>query len=134
MSKYSEANVITFNGGELELELRNRNPDYYSIIPKLLVEKNASYGILTLGSDGLIVFDKLGNFEKVPAFATSVIDKIGAGDAVFAMASLLAKIEAPLKVIGFLSNLMAAHEVSQSGHSVALTKKDLLKHSRAMLS
>lgn len=133
ISKYPRADLITFNGAELELELRDRNPDYFSIVPKIIKQKNSQNAIVTLGAGGLIVFDNDGNHEKVPAFANKVVDKVGAGDAVFSIASLLAKVNAPLKVIGFLANLVAAHEVSQLGHQKSLTSSDLLKHVKAIL-
>ena len=79
------------------------------------------------------MFDDKGNFEKVPAFATKIVDKVGAGDSVFIIASLLARVDAPLKVIGFLANLVAAHEVSQLGHQKSLERSDLLKHAKSIL-
>jgi rfaE bifunctional protein nucleotidyltransferase chain/domain len=133
ISKYSRAEMLTFNGAELQLELRNRNPDYLKIVPEIMSQKKSSHAVVTLGADGLIVFDSQGNFEKVPAFANKLVDKVGAGDSVFAMASLLSKINAPLEVIGFLSNLVAAHEVSQLGHNISLKSEDLLKQSKAIL-
>ena len=133
ISKYSKADLITMNGGELQLELRDRNPDYFTIVPKLIEKMQASYAIVTLGGDGLIIFDRNGNHEQVPALAGRLIDKVGAGDAVFAIASLLAKVNAPLKVIGFLANLVAAHEVSQLGHQSSLSQADLRKHAKSIL-
>lgn len=133
ISKYSKVDLISINGGELQLELRDRNPDYIQIVPKIMKEKNASYAVVTLGADGLLIFDSNCNYEKVPAFATNVVDKVGAGDSVFIMASLLAKVNAPLKVIGFISNIVAAHEVSQLGHQKSLSSSDILKHTQAIL-
>jgi rfaE bifunctional protein nucleotidyltransferase chain/domain len=133
ISKFSRANLITFNGGELQLELRDRNPNYFKIVPEIMKNKNSTHAIVTLGGDGLIVFNSKGEFEKVPAFAQKLVDKVGAGDAVFAISSLLAKVDAPLKVIGFLANLVASHEVSQLGHQKSLSIPDLIKHSKAML-
>jgi rfaE bifunctional protein nucleotidyltransferase chain/domain len=133
IAKYSNVDVISLNGSELQLELRDRNPDYIHIVPKIIQEKSASYAVVTLGGDGLLVFDNKGNYEKVPAFATKVVDKVGAGDSVFIIASLLAKVKAPLKVIGLLANLVAAHEVSQLGHQKSLERSDLLKHVTSIL-
>ena len=133
IAKYSKVDLISINGSELQLELRDRNPDYIHIVPKIIQEKNASHAVVTLGGEGLLVFDDKGNFEKVPAFATKIVDKVGAGDSVFIIASLLAKVDAPLKVIGFLANLVAAHEVSQLGHQKSLERSDLLKHAKSIL-
>ena len=133
IAKYSKVDLISINGSELQLELRDRNPDYIHIVPRIIQEKKASHAVVTLGGEGLLVFDNKGNYEKVPAFATKVVDKVGAGDSVFIIASLLAKVEAPLKVIGFLANLVAAHEVSQLGHQKSLERSDLLKHANSIL-
>jgi rfaE bifunctional protein nucleotidyltransferase chain/domain len=133
ISKYPRADFVTMNGAELQLELRKRNPDYKQIVPELVASMSATYAIVTLGGDGLMVFDNQGGYEKVPALAGKLVDKVGAGDAVFAMASLLAKVGAPLKVIGFLANLVAAHEVSQLGHEKSLTQADLRKHAKSIL-
>ena len=79
------------------------------------------------------MFDHLGNSAKVPAFANKVVDKVGAGDAVLAISSMLASVGAPVKVIGFLANLIAAHEVSQLGHQTTLSFSDIKKHTKAIL-
>lgn len=133
IAKYSKVDLISINGSELQLELRDRNPDYIHIVPKIMREKNASNAVVTLGGEGLLVFDNKGNYEKVPAFSTKIVDRVGAGDSVFIIASLLAKVSASLKVIGFLANLVAAHEVSQLGHQKSLERSDLLKHAKSIL-
>jgi hypothetical protein len=46
---------------------------------------------------------------------------------------MLASISAPVKVIGFLANVIAAHEVSQLGHQTSLSFSDLKKHTKAIL-
>lgn len=133
ISKYSKADFVCLNSGEIQLELRHRNPDYYKIIPQILKRVDAKYAAVTLGSEGLIVFDYLGNSAKVPAFANKVVDKVGAGDAVLAISSMLASVGAPVKIIGFLANLIAAHEVSQLGHQTSLSFSDIKKHTKAIL-
>ena len=133
ISKYSRADFVCLNSGELQLEMRSRNPDYFVIIPQILKRINAKYATVTLGGEGLVVFDNLGNHAKVPAFATKVVDKVGAGDAVLAISSMLASVGAPVKVIGFLANLIAAHEVSQLGHQTSLAFSDIKRHAKAIL-
>jgi rfaE bifunctional protein nucleotidyltransferase chain/domain len=133
ISKYNKADFVCLNSGEIQLEMRNRNPDYSQIIPQIMKRIDAKYAAVTLGGEGLVVFDCLGNSAKVPALATKVVDKVGAGDAVLAISSMLASVSAPVKVIGFLANVIAAHEVSQLGHQTSLSFSDLKKHSKAIL-
>ena len=133
ISKYGRADLICLNSAEIQLELRTKKLDFQMIIPKLLAKMGAKYGVVTLGSEGLIVFDNKNSFAHVPALATSVVDKVGAGDAVLAMASSLSCIGAPVEIIGFLCNVVAAHEVSQLGHQTSLTTADIKKHVKALL-
>lgn len=133
ISKYNKADFVCLNSGEIQLEMRNRNPDYLEIIPQIMKRIDAKYAAVTLGGEGIVVFDCLGNSAKVPALATKVVDKVGAGDAVLAISSMLASVSAPVKVIGFLANVIAAHEVSQLGHQTSLSFSDLKKHAKAIL-
>lgn len=133
ISKYGNADLVCLNSGEIQLELRNRNPDYFEIIPQIMEQKKAKYAVVTLGAEGLIVFDHLGSIAKVPAFANKVVDKVGAGDAVLAISSMLASVGAPVEVVGFLANIVAAHEVSQLGHQTTLSFSDIKKHCKAIL-
>ena len=132
LSRYPRADFFTANSGELQLELRSKNLNYNLEVPKLMEKLNTKYSVLTLGSDGLLVFDH-SNHTKVPALATNVKDKVGAGDSVFAIASLLMFVGAPIQVVGFISNLVAAHEVAQFGHRKSLSMGDLKKQIKSML-
>jgi rfaE bifunctional protein kinase chain/domain len=133
ISKYPRANLISINSGELQLELRNRNPEIEKFVPALVSDMSAEIAIVTLGAGGIQLFNSSGQTEKVPALAEKIVDKVGAGDAVLAISSLLAKVTAPLAVIGFVANLVAAHEVSQLGHQTSLALSDIKKHAKAIL-
>lgn len=133
LSKYPRLDFFTANSGELSLELRNKNLNYKEVMPALMNKLGASKAVLTLGADGLLIFQD-NKFEEVPAFANKVIDKVGAGDSVFAISSLLTYLGAPLPIIGLISNLVAAHEVAQFGHQKSLTLGDLRKQIKSMLS
>ena len=47
-----------------------------------------------------------------PAFTTKVVDRVGAGDAVFAMTSILHLVDADPEVIALMGNLSGASSVS----------------------
>jgi len=132
--KYNNANLLSFNSQELQIEFKNKNLDYYEIVPDLMNQKNAEYAILTLGADGLVVFGKNSKLEHVPALATKVVDKVGAGDSVLSISAMLASIGAPLKIIGFIASVIAAAEVSRIGHESPLSVVELKKHIKSILS
>lgn len=133
ISKYGQADLLSLNGSELQLELRDKNPDYLTIVPQMMVEKRSTRAILTLGGDGMMVFDKSGEHILVPALATRIVDKVGAGDSVLSISSLLTAVGAPMDVVGFVASLVAAHEISQLGHQSGLSRNDLKKHAKSIL-
>ena len=128
ISKYSRADFISLNGGELQLELRSKSVDYFKVVPEIMRKMRSRHSLLTLGSEGLMVFDNSGNSFKAPALSKVVVDKVGAGDSVFAVATLLSKINAPIEVIGLVASIVAANEISQLGHRSVLELEDIKRN------
>ena len=132
ISKYVRADFFTLNSGELHLELRTKNPDYFRVVPEIMEKLGAENALITLGAEGLIAFDS--NLpSQVPALASKIVDKVGAGDSVFAIGSLLARVGAPAQVIGIICNIVAAHEISQLGHRSSLGIGDIKKQLKSLL-
>lgn len=131
--KYPRFDFFTANSGELQIQSRKTHPDYEKLIRDIMLAKQASCAILTQGERGLTVYDR-DSFGFAPALATSVIDKIGAGDSVLAISSLLVRVGAPLEIVAFVSNLVAAKEVSHLGHQKPLSLGDLKRQIKSLLS
>lgn len=133
LSKYPRIDFLSLNGGELELELRQKNLDYQVVVPQIMSTKRAKHAVVTLGANGLLTFDKDGQMSWTPALAAKVVDRVGAGDSVLAMASMLAFLGAPRQIIGLLSSLVAAFEVSQLGHAKSLDIMSLKKYAKSLI-
>ncbi len=132
ITKYPRADFISLNGGELQLELRDRNPNYEAIVPQYMKKMNSKYAVLTLGAKGMMVFSK-DHFASIPALGSRVVDKVGAGDSVLAIGSILAKHSAPSEIIGLISSIVAAHEIGQLGHRTSLRVADIKKAVKGLL-
>lgn len=132
-SKYSRIDFLCLNSGELELELRMKTLDYSRIVPAIARDKGCRNIVVTFGAEGMLVFDTSGDFCHTPALASTVIDKVGAGDSVLAMASLLSRLHAPKEIIGLLASIAAAFEVSQLGHKTSMSIIDLKKFTLGLL-
>jgi len=126
-NKYSRIDFLSLNGGELQLELRNKQLQYQIVVPQIMKEKKCKNVVVTLGASGMLVFGKNGEFCEVPAFASKVVDKVGAGDSVLAISSMLSYLDAPKEVIALLASIVAAHEVGQLGHRSALSAASMKK-------
>ena len=132
ISRYKGINFFTANGGELQLEMRSRNLDFSVVVPKLMESLGCRKAVLTIGGEGVIAFEGERCY-RAPALAQRIVDKVGAGDSVFAISSLLAYVDTPPMIIGLLSNIVAAHEVSQLGHNQSLKIGDIRKQIRSLL-
>jgi bifunctional ADP-heptose synthase (sugar kinase/adenylyltransferase) len=132
-NKYPRIDFLSLNGNELELALRKKNLDYSEVIPNIMREKACSYAVVTLGGDGLLTFDATGEYAHTPAFASKVVDKVGAGDSVLAIASILGFLNAPKELIGLLSSVVAAFEVEQLGHKSSLDVVSMKKYVKGLL-
>lgn len=133
ISKYERCDFFSLNSSELQLELRNRNLDYVLVVPEVMEKLKAQGCVLTLGGSGVMVFDNFG-FTHAPALARLIVDKVGAGDALFSISSLLATVGASKELIALLGNIVAAFEVSQLGHNSSLSLLDLRECALSILN
>lgn len=132
LDKYKQFEFFTANSGELQIQSKLLNPNFDNIISEIIRSKKAKGAIMTEGERGLRVYS--GQITHAPALGIKVVDKVGAGDTVFALASLLFKVEAPSEIIGFLTNFAAAQEVSIQGHHKPLNILDFKKHIAVLLA
>ena len=89
ISRYSRADFASINEPELRLAAHNRH-DPIELVAETIGQKiNSSHIAITCGSKGVMFKDrKSGAIHYVPALSTKVLDRVGAGDAFLALASL----------------------------------------------
>ena len=130
INKYSKWNYISIDEHELRLATSNQ----FDNIKDILLDRFTK-GIVTItkGSQGCIVFNNR-NIESIPFLKTSekVIDSIGAGDALFAISSLIAYQNASPEVIGFVGNLAGNIACSYPGNKFHVSKNHLLDNIRVI--
>lgn len=133
ISRYPRVDIVSLNGGEIALELRRRDVNVKELIPKLGERTGARWVVVTEGAKGLAVWERNGDVSEMPAFTEQVRDRVGAGDALFAMVSLLLTQQTPVPIVGLLGNLAGAAMVSDLGNRYSLSTTDLIRHSSALL-
>ena len=125
-SDYSGADIITPNKSEFEAVCgkTKNSKDFASKANKLLKNFNINGLLVTLGSEGISLFEK----KKPPFFqstiAREVYDVTGAGDTVIAIMAACLSINIPLKDSVKLANIAAGIVVGKFGTSY-ITKKEL---------
>jgi bifunctional ADP-heptose synthase (sugar kinase/adenylyltransferase) len=134
ISKYRYANYVCIANHEVDLETRQKDGDDLAKLLEVTKRIACPHWTVTRGKWGTLHYDVLEEqFHEAPALATKVVDRVGAGDAVFAVTSLLSKAGAPWAVLAFIGNVAGAVQVECLGNKEALTRKTLEAHIRELL-
>ncbi len=126
ISKYHRADFICTNESEVRLDRRNRNGELKSLIKELAKKISSNKIMITRGTNGSVVYTENKKFVECPAFALKIVDRIGAGDAVLSVTSLLAAINASPEIISFVGNLTGAEAVAIIGNKKPVNREYLV--------
>ena len=127
ISKYEHADYVCIQEGEIRLDRRNRKGDLKDLICDLASQMGYPSIMITRGSNGSLFYRKDEGFTACPAFAVKVVDRVGAGDAVLALTSVMSADSVPADVINFVGNLVGADAVSIVGNKRTIDRVKLMK-------
>jgi len=133
ISKYPRADYVCIHEGEIRLDHRSREADIKTLIETLAARLSCETVMVTRGKIGTMLFNKEKGFFECPSFALKVVDRIGAGDAVFAVTSLCAAAKTPQGAMGFIGNLAGAQAVTIVGNSASISRVSMLKTIESLL-
>lgn len=132
--KYRHAHSFALDERELRLAFSaNASEKVEDLLARLIDHLQSSSGWVTLGSVGSIGIDRKKTMDNTPALTLTVQDTVGAGDAFFALASLCAKLGAPVEMGSFIGNLAGAMAANILGNAHPVQKADLLKFATTLL-
>ena len=126
--------MIFLNGSEVEVETRSKSKDLVSTVDILGNSLETQEFFVTNGSGGLICWEKGLPTISVPAFAPSVVDRTGAGDALLAMTALLRKSGVPREIAAFYGNIAGALLISSMGNETSLTYNSVHQTTEEIIS
>ena len=128
LDKYFKLDVMIINESELRHELKDRLSSVESLIKTFVKNKKLKFVVVTSGSRGAMLYDvKKNKVATAPSFTDKVIDKIGAGDAMLSIFSLVLQKTLDPELSIFLGSLAAAQTVQTIGNSRSVDKNALLK-------
>lgn len=133
VTRYPRVNFMTLNGQEAQLETRRRHIDTETFISLLQNKSDIRQILITKGGSGLDLFSRGEGVITAPALALFVKDRVGAGDAVLTLTSLLSAINAPPAIVGFLGSICGAWAVTFVGNEKNLDRVTLIKYVMAIL-
>lgn len=121
ITKYPRADYISIAEHEIRLEMRDLSGKVHPMMKELLDRLNCDKINVTRGRKGSMILDRNGEFYQVPSFVCNVVDRVGAGDALFAVTSLAASMDSPAELIAFLGNIVGAMAVEIMGNQKTIT-------------
>lgn len=128
ISKYKKADYICIANRELQLNFRQKHISVTEQINQLATEFEFKNIVVTSGVKGSFSYKMGEEIHAIPAFATSIKDRVGAGDAVLAVTSLFVAQGAPAEMVGFVGNVVGSQAVNIMGNQSFIEKTPLIKH------
>ncbi len=131
ITKYKRADFFSLDEKELRLAYGNYSKSQEELLTELSDHLNG-IGWLTRGSKGATCIEH-GDMREIPAMSLDVIDTIGAGDAFYSMASLMAAAGADAEMSAFMGNVAGALASNIVGNKASLDKVNVLKFATTLL-
>ena len=132
VTKWHKSDYLTVTEEELKLALQDKSSAVSDLVLKIRNSKSHKLINVTQGSRGSTIFNK-GESLKTPAFASSAVDRVGAGDSLLAATAGLAAINAPLSILGLVGNIAGSESLKYTANSQNLNSENIIKISKFLL-
>lgn len=133
ISKYPRADYVCLAQREVALETRNQQLTGEEMAEHVSAKLDCPRVMITRGSAGTLYYTVPDRFDRVPALATRVVDRVGAGDAVLCVTALCAATGAPPDVTAFVGNVVGAEAVAILGNQRSVERIPTFRHVECLL-
>ena len=133
ISKYSRADYVSLTEGEIRLEFRDIEGDIKPLIESLADRLRGRYVAITTGNRGCFIRNQGQKLVEVPALAHKIVDRVGSGDAFFALTALAAHLGVSPELIGFLGNVVGGLAVGTLGNQKSINRMNVEKFVTSLL-
>ena len=134
INKYRNLDCLVINESEIRNQLRDKFSHIEKIISKITKELNLKNCLVTMGKNGSVVYSKKDSkFYYSPAYASNIIDKVGAGDTLLAFFASNLALKNNITTSMFISSVAAGISVENLANSSPITKQSLIKKIKFLL-
>ena len=133
ISKYPRADYVCLAQREVALETRTLHLTADEMVRHVSDRLNCPNVMMTRGSAGTLFHTAPDGFHSAPAFASKVVDRVGAGDAVLCVTALAVAMGAPPEVVPFIGNVVGAEAVTILGNQHSIERIPLYRHVECLL-
>lgn len=125
ISSYRRADFASLSEGEIRLEFRDMRGALEPMMESVASRLGTRAFVVTRGQNGCLVRAREGAPVRVPSFTPRIIDRVGAGDALFAITSLAARLDAAPELLGFLGNVVGGLAVEVLGNRESIDRRSI---------
>lgn len=134
VTRYPRADLVCIDTPEAQLAVGDKFMDPAEMVGRALPARiDCDRIILTLGKGGCSTWRRGEAVQAIPAFAKTVVDLVGAGDAFLAVSAPLAAAGGTMRQIGFAGNVAGALKVGIVGHRSSIDRAALVKSITGLL-
>ncbi len=127
ITRYPRADYVCIAEHEIRLEMRQKNGSVNPMMAELSQKMGTRQFVVTKGRKGSAIMNGAADIVSVPAFATNVVDRVGAGDSVLSVTSMASKLGASNEVLGFIGNAVGGLAVGVIGNKKSIDLKTVNK-------
>jgi len=133
VTKIHRADFICIDEPEIRLACHDKISNLEHLITEVSKKINCQKIIVTRGHKGSLTYSAKEGFCEIPVFSRDIVDRIGAGDAFFSIASPCVYKGNPMKVAGFIGNAVGAMKVLIVGNRMSVEPIPLFKYIATLL-
>ncbi|MFQ5792798.1 MAG: PfkB family carbohydrate kinase, partial [Acidobacteriota bacterium] len=127
VTKYPRADYVCLHEGEVRLAARTQYGELRAMAEGLRSRLKADHLMVTRGPRGSVLLQGNGRAEETPAFSVQVVDRTGAGDALFSVTAPCVYRGCSPEVVGFVGNCVGALAVETVGNKEPVDPRTLQK-------
>ena len=108
ITKYRKVDYVCIDEPEIRLAMHDRKEPLEDMILRAHKLLKSDKTTITRGHLGAVTYSADEGFAQTPVFSSEIVDRVGAGDAFFAITSPCAAADFPVDLIGFIGNIVGA--------------------------
>lgn len=133
ITKFPRADYVCIDEPEIRLAYHDKISRLDPLIKKTSKVLKCEKVIITRGHMGSLAYSSKDGFVEIPVFSKEVVDRIGAGDAFFAITAPCVYKKYPMEIIGFIGNAVGAMKVLIVGNRASVEPVPLFKYITTLL-
>jgi rfaE bifunctional protein kinase chain/domain/rfaE bifunctional protein nucleotidyltransferase chain/domain len=126
VTKYPRADFLCIDEQELRLATHDKQGDIQKLMRRIYNKLKCRHMIVTRGFEGTVEYGSAG-FIHTPSLTDKVVDRVGAGDALFAITSPCIYAGIPPDLVSFIGNIAGALQVQVVGNKKPIEFGEIAK-------